>query len=243
MVMDPVGDAGGAGPDDDTEFVGGRRSPLRRCVATGAIQTKDLMIRFVAAPDGQLVPDLEGSLPGRGLWASADKAVLARAVAKNSFAKAARRAVRVAPDLPERLDGLLADRCLNLLGLACRAGQSVAGFEKVREALKSGKISRAGRAAILLAASDGAADGRGKLRALAQALPVVDLFTAAELGAALGRDNAVHAAVAQGGLADRFLAECRRLAGVRGATVSAVGQSNENAENVMVGRAPTSQPD
>jgi hypothetical protein len=94
--------------------------------------------------------------------------------------------------------------------LARRAGQAVAGFVKAKAALASGD------AAVLIAASDGAADGRGKLRALAPALPLVDCLTSAELGAAFGRDSAVHAVLFKGRLAASFVGEAARLAGFRG---------------------------
>ncbi|HYD32813.1 MAG TPA: RNA-binding protein [Azospirillaceae bacterium] len=247
VMMEPERAGGPAVSDEESEFVGGRKSPLRRCIATAAIQAKDGMIRFVVSPEGQVVPDLEGNLPGRGLWLTADKAVVARAVAKNAFAKAARRAVKVDVELPQRLEAMLTGRCLDLLGLARRAGHALAGFEKVRESLASGRIGRNGPVpALLLAASDGAEDGRSKLKALARDLPVVELFSATEIGAALGRDNAVHAAMGQGGLATRFLAESRRLAGLKGtsppAPPSKVDPGGDEGTS-MVGRAPTDQTD
>jgi hypothetical protein len=135
---------------------------------------------------------------------------VAAAGAKNLFAKAARRRVVVSPDLAERVEALLLRRCLDLLGLARGAGQAVAGFEKVRAWL----LAR--RAGVLLAAGDGALDGRRKLRAAAHGLPVIELFSGAELGAALGRETVIHAALAPGRIADRLRAECARLAEMRG---------------------------
>ncbi|HSK39866.1 MAG TPA: RNA-binding protein [Arenibaculum sp.] len=201
VILDEVRDS------DEPEAIGGNKSPLRRCIVTAAVQAKDGMIRFVVAPDGTIVPDLEERLPGRGFWVTADRPVLAKAVSKRLFARAARRAVRVDPELAGTVADLLRGRCLGLLGLARRGGQAVAGFEKVREMLKAGK------AAVLIGAVDGAEDGRSKLRALAGGLPEVALFEASVLGAALGRDITVHAALAPGRLAERFLAECRRYAG------------------------------
>jgi hypothetical protein len=193
----------------EPEAIGGRHSPLRRCIVTGAVGPKAGMIRFVLGPDGAPVPDLEGTLPGRGLWVTAERAVLDRAVARNVFAKAARRPVRVPEGLAQVTADLLKRRCLDMLGLARKAGRAVAGFEKVRSALQTGK------AAVLLAAEDGAEDGRGRLRALTGgSVPIVALFKASELGPALGRDHTVHAALAPGGLAERFLTECRRYAGL-----------------------------
>jgi predicted RNA-binding protein YlxR (DUF448 family) len=198
------------------------RDPLRRCILTGTVQPKDTMIRFVVAPDGGVVPDLEGSLPGRGLWLTAERAVVEKAMARKAFARAARRPVQVDADLADRLATLLARRCLNLIGLARRAGQAVAGFEKVREALRAGRVGRSGSPALLLAAGDGAADGRSKLRALAGGLPVLEDFDAAALGAALGRDLVVHAVLARGSLADHLRVDAGRYARLK---IMSVGRS------------------
>ncbi len=196
---------------DEPEAPEGKNSPMRRCIVTGEVKAKDGMIRFVVGPDGSAVPDLEEVLPGRGHWVTAERELVRKAAAKGGFSRAARRPVRAEPELVDRVGALLKSRCLDLLGMARRGGQVVAGFEKVREALK------AGEAGVLLAASDGSEDGKAKLRALAvHAAPgakLVGLFEAAEMGQALGRDIAVHAALAPGRLAKRFLAECRRYAG------------------------------
>ncbi|SMH55557.1 RNA-binding protein [Azospirillum agricola] len=193
------------------------KGPLRRCIVSHAVQRKDGMIRFVIAPDGEVVPDLEESLPGRGLWVTADRAALAKAMGKSVFAKAARRAVRVPPDLAERLERLLERRCLNGLGLARRAGHVLAGYEKVREALKVNQVGRAGPPpALLVEAADGSLDQRGKVTALAPSLPVIDLFASADLAAALGRDHAVHAVVARGRLAKGLARDAARLKGLKG---------------------------
>ncbi len=183
-------------------------NPLRRCIVTREILQKALLIRFVIAPSGEVIPDVQGKLPGRGLWVKAERAALASAVAKNQFAKAARRSVEAAPDLVDRTAILLRQRCLDLIGLARRAGQVMCGFEKVRGALREGGVG------VLVAAADAAEDGRGRLRAMSGDVPIVALFTVAELSAALGRENVVHAAVAPGRLAERLMADSARLTGV-----------------------------
>jgi predicted RNA-binding protein YlxR (DUF448 family)/ribosomal protein L30E len=182
---------------------------LRRCIASGQVRPKEDMLRFVVGPENDLVPDLEGRLPGRGLWLSADRDVVNTACAGNHFAKAARRQVTVPDDLFERVDSLLARRCLDLIGLARRAGDVAVGFEKVRARLAKGGV------AIVLAARDGADGGRDKVRALAPRVPVIDLFTAAELGAVMGRPHAVHVVVDEGGLAKSLLRQAKRLAALR----------------------------
>jgi predicted RNA-binding protein YlxR (DUF448 family) len=187
--------------------------PERRCIATGAVRPKAELIRFVVGPDGEIVPDLADRLPGRGLWVSAEREALRRAQAKGLFAKAARQSVRAPDDLVDRVEALLHRSCIDLIGMARRAGQAVAGYEKVHAWLAEG------RAAVLLAASDGAADGRAKLAALATAVrpvPLVEIFSADTLGMASARDRMVHAAIARGGLAERLVAEAARLNGIRG---------------------------
>jgi predicted RNA-binding protein YlxR (DUF448 family) len=195
--------SGQPGTDEQEE----PRGPLRRCIVTRAVLPKARLIRFVVDPGGMLVPDLEGTLPGRGLWLQARRDVVETACAKGSFAKAARQAVKIPDGLADRLETLLRRRCLDLIGLARRAGRVAAGFEQVRAWL------REGRAAVLIAACDGAEGGRGKMAGLAPDLPLVELFTATELGAALGREQAVHVALGPGALAKRLVVEGLRLAG------------------------------
>jgi predicted RNA-binding protein YlxR (DUF448 family) len=167
------------------------------------------MIRFVIGPDGVVVPDIEARLPGRGIWLSAARDMVNTAVAKNLFAKAFRRKVTVPADFADQIASLLTRRCLERIGLARRAGQAMTGFEKVRGELK------AGRGAVILAAADGAADGREKIRALAPALPLVAVLRSDELGSAFGRNHAVHAVLTAGRLADGLKIDAARLAGMR----------------------------
>ncbi len=155
------------------------------------------------------MPDVAGTLPGRGLWLTAGRDIVALAVTKRLFARAARQPVIVDDDLADRVEALLAERCRDRIGLARRAGQAVMGFVKVETALAQG------RAGVLLAAADGAADGRNRLRTLAAGLPLVEQLTGAELGAAFGREHVVHAAVAPGRIAQTLIADAARLAGFR----------------------------
>jgi hypothetical protein len=132
-----------------------------------------------------------------------------RAAAKRLFARALRQPVRVPPGLADRVEALLAEHCRDGLGLARRAGRAVGGYEKVRDAL------RAGKAAVLFEAVDGAEGGRRKMRRLGHGVPIAVALTAAEMGAAFGRDHLVHAAVGSGPLGTRLLADAVKLAGFR----------------------------
>lgn len=128
---------------------------------------------------------------------------------RNLFAKAAKSRVKVREDLSELVESLLARRCTDWLSQARRAGQAVAGFEKVKSELS------AGRGAVVLAASDGAQDGRKKIEAVKRTLPIISVLSSEELGAAFAREYVVHALIQSGGLATGFLADARRLTGFR----------------------------
>lgn len=181
----------------------------RRCIVTGAVRAKAELIRFVVAPDKTIVPDLAGTLPGRGMWVTARRQLVERAGARNLFAKAARSSVRVPPQLSEQVDTSLRRRCLDLIGLANRAGEAVAGYEKVRAWVDNGM------ARLLLQAADSAHRGRERVRGQSDQahsrLDVIGPFTAAELGSVFGRNACVHVAVASGGIAERLITEVQRL--------------------------------
>ena len=176
----------------------GTIAPERRCIASGEVKAKEDLLRFVVSPEGLVTPDLAERLPGRGLWVTASRAAIEEALAKKAFARAAKRHVEAPADLADQVEGLLRRRCLERLSLAKRAGELVAGHDKVRAWLEKGQ------AVLLLQAADGSAEERRRLQRLGEgvrpALRVVTAFTAEELGAALGREQAVHIALRSGGL-------------------------------------------
>jgi len=188
--------------------------PRRRCIATGEIRDRSGLLRFVVGPSSELIPDLAANLPGRGMWLTPRREAVERALAKKLFSRAARQPVLVPQGLAGHLEELLTRRCCEGLGLARRSGLAVAGFEKVCEAV------RAGRAALLLSALDGAEGGRAKMRGLGRGLPVATVLSAAEIGTVFGRDHVVHVALGGGRLTARVAGDAEKLAGFRsGATV------------------------
>ena len=202
----PPEDGGRDSEDHEADL---ERGPNRRCIATGESHPVAKLVRFVVGPDHALVPDIDGRLPGRGLWLSADRSMIETAASKRMFARAARGNVTVAADLADKVADLLKRRCLNHLGLARRAGLVAAGAEKVRAQISTG------RTAVLFEAADGSLPERRKFVALAPHVPIVDVFTGAELGSALGRDSAVHVALLPGRLTATLLDDAARYGGVR----------------------------
>ncbi|WP_066608478.1 RNA-binding protein [Celeribacter halophilus] len=180
----------------------------RRCIVSREAEPKRGLIRFVVSPDGLLVPDLAEKLPGRGIWVSADRAVLEEALKKKLFSKAARTQVTVPDDFVNLIEAGLADRVVHLISMARKAGHAVCGFEKVKSWLSDG------RAKVLLQASDGSERGKGKLWT-PEGGRWFGHLTSSELGLAFGRESVIHGALAGGGLSTRVVDDANRLMGVR----------------------------
>jgi predicted RNA-binding protein YlxR (DUF448 family) len=190
---------------------GGRRDdrdePERKCIATGEVSPKAGLIRFVVGPEGTVVPDVAGKLPGRGIYVSARREDIETAARKNLFSRAAKAPVKVPEGLADLVEQLVARRVIDSLSMARKAGQAVTGLEKVKEWLAGGK------AAVLVQASDGSAREKSRLRPPEGGY--VGCLTAGEMGLAFGRERAIHAALAAGGLGLRVVEEAARLDGLR----------------------------
>ena len=195
----------------------------RMCAVTRSVRPIDELIRFVVSPSGDTIPDLKRKLPGRGLWITASRQVVAEAVKRNQFGKGFKREVRVAPTLAADTEALLVRGVIEALAMAAKAGQVVAGFSKVEGAL----APRQARTSIhaVIHASDGAADGIRKLDAIARQntgqntgnsdesreFPVITALTSEQLDLALGRSNVVHAALLAGPAGKTFLSRSQVL--------------------------------
>ena len=193
-------------------------------MVTGEILPASELLRFVAAPDGTIIPDVSAKLPGRGCWVKADRKTIEAAV-KQKFLllvghqllenininveelevdKKDKLVVKVKDDLVDQIGELLHKRAMDYVGLANRAGNLIAGFEKARAALKVGK------ARILLTANDAADNGRTKICQGLDNLRVIDIFTRKELSKVTGLPNAVHIAILQGGISTSLIREISR---------------------------------
>jgi predicted RNA-binding protein YlxR (DUF448 family) len=174
---------------------------------------EERLIRFVAGPDGTVVPDLARKLPGRGLWVEAARGAVEQAARKGAFSRAAKAPLKAPPDLADQVERLLKARLLQGLGLARRAGELTWGFEKVAAVIESGRV------AWMVEAADGARDGRRKLEQIAVRQPspprLIAVFSAAELGLALGLENVIHLAFLAGREAERWTIDVERFSGFR----------------------------
>jgi hypothetical protein len=196
-----------------------KSATVRMCAVSRESRPIDGLIRFVVSPQGEVVPDIKRKLPGRGLWVSASRDVVAEAVRRHQFSEGFKRDVRVAATLATDTENLLCQSAVEALAMAAKAGRVVSGFTKVEAALTARQGGTA--VAALIHASDGAADGIRKLDALARqnagnraeipGFPVIAALTSAELDLALGRSNVVHAALLAGPASRTFLSRSQTL--------------------------------
>ena len=182
--------------------------PERKCIATGEVQPKAGLIRFVIGPDGQVVPDVVGKLPGRGIYVSSTRSALEAASGKGVFSRAAKQQVTVPDGLVDEVERQVSRRVIELISLARKSGDAVAGYEKVKDFLYRDD------AKVLLQAEDGSSRGKSKLSTPHRG-HYIGWLTADELGAAFGRQTVIHGALASGGLTQRVVEEANRLRGLR----------------------------
>lgn len=172
----------------------------RMCIVTRRHGTPDDLIRFVAGPDGTVVPDLKRALPGRGCWVGAERETLERAVKKKLFARALKEPVTADPDLPDLVDRLLVTHLTGMMAMARKAGQLVTGSAKVDKAVRSGE------ALAVIHATDAADDGVRKIDQARKAMalgagieiPSFRILDAEIMAAHLGDGNVIHVAVLAG---------------------------------------------
>ena len=196
--------------------------PERKCIATGEVHPKYGLIRFVVGPDSQVVPDIMGKLPGRGMYVSADRAALDKAAKKGVFARAAKQQVTVPDGLADEVESQIARRVVELISLARKSGAAVAGYEKVKDWLSKEY------AEVLIQAIDGSGRGKSKLSTPHYG-SYIGWLTQAELGAAFGRQTVIHSALASGGLTQRVVEEDQRLKGVRKITAAGAARKEQKA--------------
>ncbi len=176
------------------------------------------MVRFVMSPEGEIVPDIAGKLPGRGVWVTAHREHMIKAIKTGGFARGFKTKIKADAGLIDLTEALLARRLLGLLSMARKSGHIAIGYDQVKAAAASGKI------AWRIEAREGASDGRSKIRTLSKAvameleMPVpkaMGCFSGAELAEALGRDTVVHVSLPPGKLAKAFTADAVRYRGFR----------------------------
>lgn len=158
------------------------KGPVRTCVVGRDPHPREDLVRLVVSPDGEVVVDARGSLPGRGAWIlpSADR--LARA---DRLAGTVGHALGVpvnAAQLVAEIRRVIEEGVLHGLSVAAAAGALVGGQERLADALRSGAVDLVGLASDLAPRTE---------RTLREAGPEVTFvslpFDSARIGARVGR--------------------------------------------------------
>jgi len=205
----------------------------RTCIVSGETRDREAMIRFVPGPDGAVVPDIAGKLPGRGCWVTATRSHLDDAVSKKRFARALRQAVIVPDDLADMVDTLLTQHAQRAFAMARKAGAMTSGAMQVDQAV------RKGQAIAVLHAREAASDGVRKIDQARRAtvhlggpeIPAFRLFSVDEMDLAFGHGNVIHAAILDGGAGHAALRRTKRLSRYRlGGDADRVKDPGRNTE-------------
>ena len=202
-----------------------RHEPERTCIVTREAKAPADMIRFVLAPGGEVVPDLRHKLPGRGVWVTATRGMVAEAVKRRLFSRAFKAEVKAPPGLADDIAAALRTDLRQFLSLANKAGQVVTGFGKVESTIAEKPL------VALIHATEAADDGRRKLtNALRKrfgdaisGVPVITDLSGDELDLALGRSHVIHAALVAGAGSDGFLMRWRRYRSFCGSEADQAG--------------------
>lgn len=188
--------------------------PLRRCIVSRVVQSREKMLRFVVSPDKHVIYDERNVLSGRGMWVSCQRRLLHQAVQKNIFSRVVRQAVYVMPEFLGVIEQSLERQCLDILGLAYRAKCVVLGDQDVR-----GSLAYQGGSEVTTRVLVCAKDSGQCLRERFEDFPVVvDLFSRRQLRRAIGDIQGTAVLLVYGKLARYFFNRVECLTGIRSDT-------------------------
>ena len=185
----------------------------RTCIVTRREMLPEEMIRFVCGPNEQIVPDIKQCLPGRGVWVTANKEKIEEAEKRQVFRHGFKSKSVTAKGLADLTGKLLYDDALAALSITKKAGLAVTGKSKVNEQIRKGRV------ALVIHATDAAADGVEKIDTLVAAITreedieilIRRAFSGGELDKALGGSNVTHLALLSGGATENLIVKLERL--------------------------------
>lgn len=184
--------------------------PQRSCLGCRQSRDKGHLIRFVLSPQGEVVPDIESKLPGRGAYTCVSEQCLRAALRQRQFSRAFKR--EVVTSLPDEMAGQVAGimqgRILGYLGLANRAGKVISGGSMVCDAIRSGH-----KPGIVLIANDVSPSIGEKIVSLAAAhrIACIHIMTKDDFGAILGKAPRSAVAIKSGGFVGQLTHEIERF--------------------------------
>jgi predicted RNA-binding protein YlxR (DUF448 family) len=193
----------------------GRKQPQRTCLGCRQVKDQSELIRFVCSPEDEILVDLKGRLPGRGAYLCNSRECVAAAVSRQQFNRALRCECQPAElsELTDRVAGELLKQLANLLGMARKSANLVAGSNAVLDALTRKKAM----SAIILARDISPQIGdKIRRKAARQNILTTELFDKMELGRILGRAERSVVGLTDGKLAEAFTRNWHRYKDISG---------------------------
>lgn len=167
------------------------------------------MIRFVIAPDGDIVADLEAKLPGRGAYTCNSITCVRDAVQKRQFNRAFKAEIQQpsADKLIMNISERMQNRILGYIGLANKAGKLTSGGSMVSDAIKS-----AHKPGLILLAADISESIAEKIEHTASyhSIPCLRVMTKDDFGSIIGKAPRSALAIKQGGFVTQLIHEIQR---------------------------------
>lgn len=201
-----------------TELTNESDANTRLCIVSRDAVSREAGLRFVVDPDGACVFDARAKLPGRGVWLTANKDALEKAMKTGAFARGFKQQVSVAEDLTTHIEAALLKRCQNHLSLCQKAGELVLGAGAIENF-----IEQTSRHALrcLIQAKNSDRDSRRSLSKRAfraqESLHWAGAMLGEELGEGLGKSFVAHCAIKSGSMAQGWQLAYNKLIGFRDA--------------------------
>jgi predicted RNA-binding protein YlxR (DUF448 family)/ribosomal protein L30E len=186
-----------------------QEKPQRSCLSCRTVRDRDQLLRFVLSPLGEVVPDIESKLPGRGAYTCIIQDCLRAAIKQRQFSRAYKRDVVsvTADEMVDQVSGNMSGRILGYIGLANRAGKVVSGGSLVSDAIRSSN-----KPGLVLLAKDVSEAIGEKIEMLAAVSHVdcVRILTKDDFGSILGKAPRSAVAVKASGFVAQLKHEIER---------------------------------
>ena len=186
-----------------------RHTPKRSCLGCRQVMEQDQLVRYVVSPDGELLVDYRGRLPGRGAYTCLSRDCVRLAVQRRQFQRTFRRDLpTIDPDaLNEALLVAIESRIINLLGMAKKSGVVLSGGKLVLDAM-----AVPGQVAVVMLAEDVSSGIAEKVVSSAtyRRIPCWRLLDKERLGRLLGKEERSVVALKAGALAESVKTEMLR---------------------------------